>query len=135
MPGTTRISGDSIGASSNSSSPDKKSAAGHYRIEQVAELADKPGHLRLHMKAMDPGSADVALWLDLPRAAVQAQQLAVHSVIELRQRAYGMEVAQAQLQSVTPARAGANQPGAAPAFFLLLADDWRHALETRAVTL
>ncbi len=135
---------DSIGASSNSSSPDKKAAAGHYRIEQVAELADKPTHLRLHLMALDDAAAAGALWLDLPRAAVQAQQLAVHAVIELRQRPYGMEVAhgastQHAGRSIPPAVQGAAQTTAPtipnPAFFLLLADDWRQALETRAVTL
>lgn len=123
---------DSVGASSNSSSPDTKKAAGVYRVEHLAELAHKPGHLRLHLMPLDQPGAASALWLDLPRATVQAQQLAAQALIELRQRAYGLEVAQ-----LAPSdRSGSRAPSAtATPFFLLLADDWRQALESRAVTL
>lgn len=115
---------DSLTGSSNSSSGEKKVAEGRYRIEQVAEVAGKPDHLRLHLQATatataTAGAAGVVL-LDLPRQAVQQQGLAAQAVIELRQRPYGMEVAHAATQT---------------AFFLLLADDWRSDLETRAVTL
>ena len=126
---------DSVGASSNSSSPDTKKAAGVYRVEHLAELAHKPGHLRLHLMPLDQPGAASALWLDLPRATVQAQQLAAQALIELRQRPYGLEVA----QLATSDRSGGSGSSAASAtttpFFLLLADDWRQALESRAVTL
>ncbi len=111
---------DSLTGSSNSSSGEKKVAEGTYRIEQVADVAGKPGHVRLHLQAAATAGVAGAVRLDLPRQAVQSQRLAVLALIELRQRPYGMEVAHAATQT---------------AFFLLLADDWRSDLETRAVTL
>jgi hypothetical protein len=114
---------DSLTGSSNSSSGDKKVAEGTYRIEQVAAVADKPDHLRLHLQATATSGPAGAVLLDLPRHAVEKQGLDTQALIALRQRPYGMEVAH-----VTPA--------AAPvAFFLLLADAWRSELDTRAVTL
>ena len=113
---------DSLSGSSNSSSAEKKVAAGTYRIEQVADVAGKPDHVRLHLQATATATAGVAgaVLLDLPRQAVQRQGLGVQALVELRQRPYGMEVADATTQT---------------AFFLLLADDWRSDLETRAVRL
>lgn len=111
---------NSLSGSSNSSSGDKKVAEGTYRIEQVADLAGKPDHVRLHLQATATAGVAGAVLLDLPRQAVQRQGLGVQALVELRQRPYGMEVAHAATQT---------------AFFLLLADDWRSELETRAVTL
>ena len=115
---------DSLTGSSNSSSGDKKVAEGLYRIEQLAEVADKPGHLRLHLQASATPGAAGAVLLDLPRQAVQNQGLGVNALIELRQRPYGMEVAHQAATAAQPV-----------AFFLLLADGWRNDLHTRAVTL
>ena len=117
---------DSLIGSSNSSSGEKKVAEGNYRIEQVAEVAGKPDHLRLHLRLQTEGTAPATteptgtVQLDLPRAAVERQALGVATVIALRQRAYGMEVAHQATQT---------------AFFLLLADAWRDDLDTRAVRL
>ena len=115
---------DSLTGSSNSSSGEKKVAEGNYRIEQVAEVAGKPDHLRLHLRPHPQTTATAgaagAVLLDLPRQAVERQALGVDTVIALRQRAYGMEVAHQATQA---------------AFFLLLADGWRNDLDTRAVTL
>ncbi len=111
---------DSITGSSNSSSGERKVAEGTYRIEQMADVAGKPDHLRLHLQATATAGAAGVVLLDLPRQAVQRQGLGAQALIELRQRPYGMEVALAATQT---------------AFFLLLADDWRSDLETRAVTL
>jgi hypothetical protein len=111
---------DSLTGSSNSSSGDKKVAEGTYRIERLADVADKPDHVRLHLRATATAGAAGAVLLDLPRQAVQRQGLGVQALIELRQRPYGMEVAHAATQT---------------AFFLLLTDEWRSDLETRAVTL
>lgn len=115
---------DSLTGSSNSSSADRKVAEGQYRIEQVAEVADKPGHVRLHLQATATPGAAGAVLLDLPRQAVQGQGLQARALIELRQRPYGMEVAHQKTAAAPPA-----------AFFLLLADGWRNDLDTRAVTL
>jgi hypothetical protein len=119
----SKVSGslsDSLTGSSNSSSGDKKVAEGTYRIEQVAEVAGKPDHLRLHLRATATAGAAGAVTLDLPRQAIESQRLAVQAVIELRQRPYGMEVAAAATKT---------------AFFLLLNDDWQTDLNSRAVTL
>lgn len=111
---------DSLSGSSNSSSGEKKVAQGTYRIEQLADAAGKPQHVRLHLQALATPGAAGRLTLDLPRQAVEKQALAAQGLIELRERSFGMEVA------LAPQR---------DAFFLLLADGWRHDLETRAVTL
>ncbi len=111
---------DSLQASSGSSSGDKKVAEGAYRIERVAAAPGKPNHLRLHLQATATPGADGALTLDLPRQAVAGQGLAVHALIELRHRPYGIEVAAAATQT---------------AFFLLLNDEWQADLNSRAVTL
>ena len=115
---------DSLTGSSNSSSGEKKVAEGNYRVEQVAEVAGKPDHLRLHLRLQPQADATaeptVTVLLDLPRGAVERQVLGVDSVIALRQRAYGMEVAHQATQT---------------AFFLLLADGWRNDLDSRVVTL
>lgn len=108
---------DSVSASSKSSSGDTKAAQGPYRIERMTEAAGKPEHLRLHLQATQ-GSA--TLQLDLPRETVQRQRLQAQTVIELRDRPYGMEVAMAATRV---------------AFFLLLADDWRHDMDSRPLTL
>ena len=114
---------DSLTGSSNSSSGDKKVAEGNYRIEQLAEVAGKPDHLRLHLQATATAGAAGAVLLDLPRLAIERQGLGVQALIALRQRPYGMEVSQVHTSA---------QP---TPFFLLLADAWRSDLDTRAVTL
>jgi hypothetical protein len=111
---------DSVSASSKSSSGDTKAAQGPYRIEQVAVAPGKPGHLRLHLQATDTAAALPTLQLDLPRDTVVSQDLRAQTVIELRQRPYGIELA------LATARTG---------FYLLLADHWRHDMESRALTL
>lgn len=123
---------NSISGSSNASSGDKKTAAGTYRIEQMAELAHKPGHVRLHLQALHTTGAAGALQLDLPRAAVQRQGVVAQGTIELRARPYGMEVAHAGLQAPAGTATAAPQH---TAFFLLLDDAWLQDMHTRAVTL
>jgi type IV secretory pathway TrbL component len=111
---------DSLTGSSNSSSGDKKVAQGTYRIEQMAEVAGKPGRVRLELQALATAGAAGRVQLELPRVTVEAQALAVRGTIELREREFGMEVAHADTRT---------------AFFLLLADGWRRDMETRPVTL
>jgi hypothetical protein len=111
---------DSVSASSKSSSGDTKAAQGPYRIEQVAAAPGKPGHLRLQLQATDHAAVLPTLQLDLPRDTVVSQDLRAQTVIELRQRPYGIELA------LAAARTG---------FYLLLADHWRHDMESRALTL
>ena len=123
---------DSLTGSSNSSSGEKNVAEGNYRVEQVAEVAGKPDHLRLHLQATATTGAAGAVQLDLPRQTVERQGLGAQAVIALRQRPYGMEVAHA---SASAAQNNAQAAAAPVAFFLLLADAWRNDLQTRAVTL
>jgi hypothetical protein len=111
---------DSLSGSSKSSTEEKKVAEGTYRIEHMAAIANKPDHLRLHLQATATAGEAGTATLDLPRQAVERQALNVRGLIELRDRAYGMEVAAATTKA---------------AFFLLLKDEWRHDMETRAVTL
>ena len=89
-------------------------------VHMIAAIANKPGHLRLQLQATATTGEAGAATLDLPRQAVERQALQVKGLIELRERAYGMEVAMATNKT---------------AFFLLLKDEWRHDMETRAVTL
>jgi hypothetical protein len=109
----------SVNQSSNSSSGKTQVAEGDYRVIELAELAARPGWLRLQLQAELQGRQQ-ALTLDLPRELVAAQGLAVDRVVSVRQRPYGLEFAHAATRE---------------AFFLALADDWLRELEPRAVSL
>jgi hypothetical protein len=115
---------DSIGGSSRSSSPDNKAAEGDYRVIQVAELADRPGMLRLQLQAMTPREGDGAIWLTLPQQALASKALVPGDIVSARHRPYGIEFA----------RGAQAAPGREP-FFLVLADDWIGELAPRAVRL
>ncbi|MDP1532167.1 MAG: hypothetical protein Q8N44_09315 [Rubrivivax sp.] len=109
---------DSVRGSSNSSSRRNDVAAGEYRILALAELPARAHMQRLQLQstAEDGGG----FWLDVPRAALARQGLAVGDLIRARQRPYGFEFA----------RADTHEP-----FFLALADDWMRELASHAVTL
>jgi hypothetical protein len=111
---------DSITGSSNSSSGDNKVAEGDYRILEVAEVPAKPGKVRLKLQATGQAGPAGEFSLDLPQPTFARQQLAVRDVVSVRQRPYGLEFAHG---------------GTREAFFLVLADDWHHELDPRAVTL
>lgn len=111
---------ESINGSSKSSSGETKVAAGDYRVVAVAELADRPGMLRLKLQATaQPGEAG-ELWLTLPRQALAQRALAAGDVVSARQRPYGVEFARADTRE---------------AFFLVLADDWHRELDPHPVAL
>jgi hypothetical protein len=108
---------ESFRGSSDSSSPNR-TAAGDYRIEEVADLADRPGMRRLRLHALaQPGGE---FFLDLPVAALDAAGLVAGHTVAARPRPYGIEFARADTRQ---------------AFFLVLADDWYRELDPRAVTL
>jgi hypothetical protein len=109
----------SVNQSSNSSSGKTQVAEGDYRVIELAEVAGRPGWLRLQLQGELQGRQQ-ALTLDLPRELVAAQGLTVHRVVSVRQRPYGLEFAHAVTHQ---------------AFFLALADDWLRELEPRAVSL
>jgi hypothetical protein len=105
---------NSIATSSNSSSPDEKKAEGEYRILDLAQAPAKPGMVRLHLAPLAAGAP--AFFLDLPAATAEKQALAVGDVVDVRQRAYGLEFARATTRE---------------AFYLVLADEWFRELESR----
>jgi hypothetical protein len=105
----------SIRGSSDSSSPDEKTAEGDYRIIEVATLAERPGMLRLRLQALDQAAGFL---LDLPQATFDQQRLAVGDVLGVRHREYGLAVERAATRE---------------AFFLVLADTWMGELESRKV--
>lgn len=116
---------DSITNSSKSSSRDTKTADGDYRVIDVADASERPGMLRLTLRAAAaPDAADDGFTLTLPRAALGERGIAVGEVIRARNRPYGLEFAR------VAADAGAREP-----FFLVLRDDWHRELDPRAVTL
>lgn len=111
---------DSIGGSSKSSSGETKVADGDYRVIEVAELADRPGMLRLKLQATAPHGEAGEVLLTLPRQALAQRGLAVGAIVIARHRPYGLEFAHAEPRE---------------AFFLVLADDWHRELDPRPVTL
>lgn len=108
----------SVEKSSNSSSGDKKVAAGDYRIIDMAEAAARPGVMRLRLQAA--GGPSDEFFLFVPQEAVADGRLAAGQLVTARERSYGLEFA----------RTETRQP-----FFLVLKDEWYQELQTRAVTL
>jgi hypothetical protein len=108
---------DSLRGSSNSSKGDDKAAAADYRIIEVAEAPDRAGVARITMQADDPQQR---LVLDLPRAIVDKESLALGDVVRTRKHAYGFEFAHGDTHE---------------AFYLVLTDDWYGELAARPVRL
>lgn len=107
---------DSIGGSSDASSGQQTAAAGEYRVLAVAPLDGTRQAVQLQ------GVADPArrFTLTLP---VAAATLAPGERVAVQDRAYGLAFARIVGQA------------AAEPFFVALADDWRHDLDLRRVTL
>lgn len=117
---------DSVKGSSKSSSGETKVAEGDYRVIEVTALADRPGLLELKLQAADVPGEKGELWLTLPQKALAKRVLAVGDVVHARQRPYGFEFARAD---------GAGGANGRTAFFLVLADDWKRALDPQPVKL
>jgi hypothetical protein len=116
---------DSLRGSSDSSTGQTQVADGNYRVIQIAELAGRPGMLRLTLRAADgPGAGAGEFTLDLPRQALAARGLAAGDAVHARQRPYGIEFAHA-----------ADATRAREPFFLVLADDWQREIPPRAIAL
>jgi hypothetical protein len=107
-------SSTSIEKSSDSSTGDKKVAAGDYQLIEMAELAGRPGMLRLHLRA----EAGAEFFLLLPRQAAEAGHLAVGKTVSAQTRPYGVEFAAAETKT---------------AFFLVLDDAWQRELQSHPV--
>lgn len=114
---------DSIGDSSQSSSGDKKVAAGEYRITEVAAVAERPGVVRLTLRATAPGPVR-EFFLHLPAQALaiarEKHPLDVGARVQVSERSYGYEFAHA-----------ANRE----AFFLALTQDAQRDLASQVVRL
>ena len=108
---------DSLKGSSHSSSPDNKQVKGDYKVIDMAEVADKPGFVELHLQ---PVAAGDEIYLRVPRAAADQGHVGEGAIVTAMQRPYGIEFA-------------ANQPRAA--FFLALADDYVRDMKMAPVTL
>lgn len=111
------ISG-SFDKSSESSAGDRKTAAGDYRLVELAQAPDRPGMARMKLQALADGQAEFFLYL--PQQAAERSQLAAGALVTVKQREYGFEFAKQATQE---------------AFFLVLADDWLRELQTRVVRL
>lgn len=110
----------SIEGSSNSSSGDRKTAAGDYRVTEVAAVEHRPGDLRLTLQAVPGGGGAGEFYLYVPRQTVQAHDLAPGAIVHAADRPYGMQFALG-----TPQRA----------FFLAVEDTWLRELRTTPVAL
>ena len=111
---------DSLKDSSHSSSPDNKQAVGDYKVIDMAELADQPGFVELHLQPVASNQAGQEIYLRLPRTAADQGHVGNGAIVTALQRPYGIEFA-------------ANQPRAA--FFLALADDVVREMKLDTVTL
>lgn len=112
-------SSTSIQKSSDSSSKNNRVAQGDYKVIDMAELADQPGLLRVHLQAI-AGPAGDDFFLLLPRQAAEQGRLAAGKTVTAAQRPYGLQFAAADTQQ---------------AFFLVLDDNWHRELQTVPVTL
>jgi hypothetical protein len=110
----------SIKNSSESSNKSGGTAAGDYRIVDVAVVAEQPALVRLQLQAVAGSGAEGEFTLTLPQEVFARTGLAADGIVVAADRPYGIEFAQGQ-----PRRP----------FFLVLADDWYRELQTRAVTL
>ena len=115
----------SVQKSSESSSGDKKVAAGDYKIIEVAEAPGRPGQVRLSLQAkVQGGAADgqsaEQFFLFLPQTTLAAAGLENGQWVSARPTSYGLEFSRQATQQ---------------AFFLVLDDDFYRELPSRAVTL
>jgi uncharacterized low-complexity protein len=104
--------------SSESSAGDRRTAAGDYRLVELAQAPGRPGIARMKLQALAQGQAEFFLYL--PQQAADRSGLLAGAVVTVKERAYGFEFAgQATRQ----------------AFFLVVADDWLREMQTRVVAL
>jgi hypothetical protein len=108
---------DSLKGSSHSSSPDDKQVKGDYKVIDIADAADKPGFVELHLM---PTGAGAEVYLTMGRDAAARAHVGTGATITALQRPYGIEFA-------------TTQPRAA--FFLALADDVARDMKMAPVSL
>jgi hypothetical protein len=112
---------DSLQGSSNSSTGNNnRRADGTYQILDVTPTPGRANSTRLAMQmGADPAQRIV---LDLPQAIVEREALAGGALVQVKNRAYGLEFAR-------------NEGAKHQAFFLVLADEVYNELAARKVTL
>jgi type IV secretory pathway TrbL component len=109
---------DSIGASSNSSSDDKRVAAGDYRVIDIAQAPAKADTTRLTLRAAAGPAREFTL--DVPNRALAERAVNKGELVQVSERVYGFEFAHADTKR---------------SFFLALQDDWYRDLASRKVTI
>jgi len=109
---------DSIGGSSNSSSGDRRVAAGEYRVIDIAQAPAKAGTTRMTLRAV--AEAGREFYLDVPDRALAERRVNKGELVRVNERVYGYEFAYADSQ----------RP-----FFLALQDDWYRELGSHQVTI
>ena len=117
---TASSASDSVKGSSNSSSKGTGMAAGDYQLIQVAQAVDRPGMVTMKLARLDNLATDREVEVTLPEAAFDKGVLNVGSVVAVRERAYGLELANGSTQET---------------FFLVLADEWHRELGIKPVVL
>jgi hypothetical protein len=110
----------SIKKSSQSSTKDDKTAAGDYKVLEMAALDDQPGMVRLKLQATADQAQRDEFYLLLPQKAVDAGQVREGSIVTAQPRPFGVAFAAGQ----------PRQP-----FFLVMEDDWYRELASRPVVL
>lgn len=109
----------SFGKSSDSSSGEKKVADGNYRVIETAALPERPGQLRVTLRAAGEGRSE-EVQLFLPQATAERNGVTAGATVTARTRPYGVEFSRTDTGN---------------AFFLALADDWFNELAPNAVKL
>lgn len=110
----------SVNKSSDSSTKNKTTAEGPYRIIDVAVVPERPGTVRVKLQALADTTADGELFLYVPQQALDRSRLGAGQTVTARQRPYGMEFAVLETQK---------------AFFLVVDDDWYRELPSNPVVL
>lgn len=105
--------------SSDASSKGDKTAAGDYKVTEVAAVAERPGTVRMTLQPVAGPEADT-VYLYVPEQVAAAGTVATGEVVSAKPRPYGIEFARADTGR---------------AFFLVLHDDWHRELQSNAVTL
>lgn len=111
----------SIRTSSESMSGDTKTAQGPYEVMDVQAVAERPGSVRLALRALQEGAQDIEL--TLPQQALERGRIVVGSVIEAQPREFGI------------AFAARDATGYAHPFFLVVHDERYREFATQRVTL
>ena len=110
---------DSLKKSSKSSRGEERAdLQGDYRIVAIDAAPERPGVLRLQLRAQTtPANVDEA-FLYLPAQIAEQRALAVGGIVTAQPRPYGVEFLNGEPRQ---------------AFFLVLDDDWYRELQARAV--